>query len=100
MFIQKSKYLVNCLLCRVIAEKSREVYSVRDFLDRIEAVKGIDTAQQSRMADDTAFHHAPQRVADSLCSDKLQCLCSAGRRCLLYATEKQNTVSSGFLLSM
>ncbi|SDA32914.1 hypothetical protein SAMN02910446_03672 [Ruminococcus sp. YE78] len=47
MLVQKSKYIVNGLLCRVIAEKSCEVNSVRNLLDRIEAVKGINTAQMA-----------------------------------------------------
>lgn len=60
MFIQKSKYLINGLLCRGIAEKSCEENSVGNFLDRIEAVKGIDTTQQSRIAVPQALFSAPK----------------------------------------
>ena len=47
MLLQKSEYLIDRLLCGIVAEKAREIYAVRYFLDRVEAVKSIDTPPNS-----------------------------------------------------
>ena len=72
MFIQKSEDIVHHLLSWEITEKAGQVNAVGNILNGVKTIQRKNTAQDARVADDTAMLHGPQGVAQGLGADQLQ----------------------------
>lgn len=70
--IQKSEDLIHDLLRRVVGEEAGEIDAVGDGLDRIKTIQSIDTAQKSRLADDSTFLYGRQRIFKVTGADQVE----------------------------